>query len=79
MRKIILVILDYYPAKNEDSPMSEPIELDKVEHLIRHYRGRLKRFRSEKRSLRRYILQNTIQVLEHYLALCTAIDREKDV
>ena len=58
--------------------MTKPIELPEVDRLLRHYRGRLKRFRSEKPSLRRSILFRTIQVLEHYLSLCIAIDREKD-
>jgi len=58
--------------------MTQPIELERVDHLLRHYRGRLKRYRSEKPSLRRSILERTIQVLEHYLALCIAIDRPKD-
>lgn len=59
--------------------MTKPIELDKVDHLLRHYRGRLKRYRSEKPSLRRTILERTIQVLEHYLVLCIAIDRPQDI
>ncbi len=58
--------------------MTQPIDLDQVERLLRHYRGRLKRYRSDKPSVRRAILDKTIQVLEHYMKLCTAIDREKD-
>ncbi|MBA7696130.1 hypothetical protein ES703_104772 [subsurface metagenome] len=58
--------------------MTQPIELDQVAHLIRHYRGRLKRYRSDKPSLRRTTLERTIQVLEHYRDLCTIIDQPKE-
>lgn len=54
--------------------MPQPIELDQVERLLRHYHGRLKRYKSDKPSPRRSILGKTIQVLEHYLELCRTID-----
>jgi len=58
--------------------MPQPIELDQVDRLVRHYQSRLKRYRSGKPSLRRSILEKTIQVLSHYLELCRTIDREPD-
>jgi len=58
--------------------MTQPIELDQVESLIRHYHDRLKRCRSDKPSLRRTILGKTIQTLDHYLQLCRTIDRLPD-
>lgn len=54
--------------------MPQPIELNQVESLLRHYNGRLKRLKSGKPSLRRAILENTVQVLVHYLVLCSTID-----
>lgn len=58
--------------------MQQPIELDQVERLIRHYNARLKLFRSVIPSLRQARVEKTIQVLEHYLKLCRTIDREPD-
>lgn len=54
--------------------MTQPIELDQVESLIRHYYGRLARTTLDKPSIHRARLQKTIQVLDHYLHLCTIID-----
>ena len=58
--------------------MTQPIELKEVSRLIRIYTHRLARTNYNKPSIHRARLQKTIQVLEHYLALCTVIDHEKD-
>ncbi|MBA7542418.1 hypothetical protein ES705_34739 [subsurface metagenome] len=58
--------------------MTQAIDLKEVNRLIHHYYRRLSRTNYNKPSIHRDRLQKTIQVLEHYLALCTAIDREKD-
>jgi len=67
-----------YQEKRRNSAMPQPIELDQVDGLVRHYQSRLNRFRSGKPSLRRSVIERTVQVLEHYLKLCRTIDRDPE-
>lgn len=68
-------MVNCYPGKLRSDDMTQPIELKQVERLLRHYRGREKRYRSDKPTLHRAVLERTIQVLEHYMILCRTIDR----
>ncbi|MBA7527394.1 hypothetical protein ES705_19570 [subsurface metagenome] len=54
--------------------MTQPIDLKEVEKLIVLYYRRLAHTNPDKLTQRRTMLLKTIQVLEHYLALCTVID-----